>query len=154
VTRVRPAVASDLEAIVRTFLACWHESYVEFLPPEVRDMYTLDSATALWRRSPLDSTLVAELDDRGVLGVTRFGDGHIFSLYVHPGAQGAGLGKALLEAATDRMREHAELTLWVFAGNTAARAFYASQGWLPDGATRVEDAYGLPELRLAKTLRQ
>jgi hypothetical protein len=43
---------------------------------------------------------------------------------------------------------YAEATLWVFADNTAARAFYAKQGWLPDGGIRVEAAYRLPEVRL------
>jgi ribosomal protein S18 acetylase RimI-like enzyme len=149
---IRPAVASDVEAIVQTFLACWRESYVDFLPADVREMYSVDSATEMWRRAPLEYVLVAETDR--VVGVTRFGTGHIFSLYVHPAAQGLGAGKALLDAATARMREmgHDETTLWVFADNAAARAFYTKQGWHPDGGTRVEAAYRLPELRLRRSI--
>lgn len=161
VVTVRPAVAADLDAVTRTFLACWHESYVDFLPTGMRELYTMDSATELWRRAPLQCMLVADAGERGVLGVTRFGGdrdeptaGHIFSLYVHPAGQGLGLGRALLDAATDRLREagYVEATLWVFAGNTAARAFYAKQGWQPDGGTRVEAAYRLPEVRLRRTI--
>jgi ribosomal protein S18 acetylase RimI-like enzyme len=156
-TSVRPARAADLGAVVEVFLACWHGSYAQLLPPDVRDLYTVDTAAAMWRRSPLDQVLVSDVDSRGVLGVTRFGPdpdapaaGHVFSLYVHPSAQGLGLGRELLTAAAGRLRADGftEATLWVFAANASARGFYAGQGWVPDGGTRVEAAYGLPELRL------
>jgi ribosomal protein S18 acetylase RimI-like enzyme len=154
---VRPAQPGDLGAVVEVFLACWHRSYADLLAPDVRDLYTVDSATALWRRAPLERMLVAEVLGRGALGITRFGPdrdqpaaGHVFSLYVHPDARGLGLGRELLAAAADRLRADGftEATLWVFEGNASARAFYAGQGWVPDGGTRVEAAYRLPELRL------
>jgi hypothetical protein len=43
--------------------------------------------------------------------------------------------------------------LWVFDGNVPALAFYARQGWSPDGTTRTEPAFGHPELRLGKEIR-
>ena len=158
---VREARANDLAAVVEVFLACWRGSYADLLPAEVRDLYTVNSATAMWRRAPLDRMLVSDVDDRGVLGVTRFGPdpdepaaGHVFSLYVHPGAQGLGLGRELLTAAAGRLRADgfAEATLWVFEGNASARHFYAGQGWMQDGGIRVEAAYRLLELRLRTRL--
>jgi ribosomal protein S18 acetylase RimI-like enzyme len=153
---VRPAQVGDLDAIARVFLACWHTSYADLLPPDVRDLYTTENASELWRRAPLERMLVAEAPHRGVLGVTRFGPdpdeptaGHVFSLYVDPDSQGFGLGRELLTEAAGRLRAEgfAQATLWVFADNEQARAFYARQGWVPDGGTRVEAAFGLPELR-------
>jgi ribosomal protein S18 acetylase RimI-like enzyme len=158
---IRPAAADDLDSVGRTFLACWHESYADLLPPDVREMYTVDSAVELWRRAPLKDLVVADVLGRGVHGVTRFGadrvdptQGHVSSLYVHPDSQSLGLGRALLGAAVDRLREagHAEATLWVFADNSSARAFYDRQGWAPDGGTRTEPAYRLPEVRLRRAL--
>jgi ribosomal protein S18 acetylase RimI-like enzyme len=158
---VRPSLAGDLDAIAGIFLACWHGSYADLLPPDVRGLYTPDSASDLWRGAPLESMLVAEVPHRGVLGVARFGPdpdeptaGHISSLYVHPDGQGIGLGRELLTAAADRLRTagFADVTLWVFADNAPARAFYTKQGWVPDGGTRVEAAYRLPELRLRLSL--
>jgi ribosomal protein S18 acetylase RimI-like enzyme len=158
---VRPARANDLAAVVEVFLACWQKSYADLLPPDVRDLYTVDNATAMWRRAPLDTMLVSDVDNRGVLGVTRFGPdpdepatGHVFSLYVHPDAQGLGLGRELLTAAAGRLRAdgNTSATLWVFEGNASARAFYTGQGWMADGGTRIEPAYRLPELRLRTQL--
>lgn len=165
--RVRLGTPADAEAAGAVFLACWHESYADLLPAPVRARYDEAGAVALWRRilaTAPDGVLVADVPGAGPRGVTRFGAdpddaagprvGHVFSLYVHPDAQGLGLGKALLSAATDVLRTagNAEATMWVFAGNAAARAFYGSQGWLPDGGTRVEEAYGEPELRLRRLL--
>jgi ribosomal protein S18 acetylase RimI-like enzyme len=160
-TGVRPAIAGDLDGVVRTFLACWHGSYRGLLPPDVRAIYTADSARRLWQQAPLSGMLVAEVPERGVLGVARYGAdpqdparGHVFSLYVHPDAQGLGLGRSLLEAAVQGLAAagHSAATLWVFSDNTAARAFYTRLGWTPDGATRTEPAYRLPEVRLRRTL--
>jgi ribosomal protein S18 acetylase RimI-like enzyme len=161
VTSVRLAGAGDLDAVTRAFLACWRDSYAGLLPPDVRDLYTADSAGELWRRVPLDRMLVAEVAGSGVLGMVRFGAdpddpqrGHVFSLYVHPDGQGHGVGRALLTAATEALagRGYAQATLWVFTDNTAARAFYARLGWQPDGATRTEEAFRLPEIRLHRRL--
>ncbi|SCL30562.1 Acetyltransferase (GNAT) family protein [Micromonospora rhizosphaerae] len=164
--RVRRAVAADADAAGAVFLACWHRSYADLLPPRVRARYDEASAAALWRRvlaAAPDGVLVAEVTGQGVRAVTRFGvdpddarRGHVFSLYVHPDAQGLGLGRTLLRAAAEELRaaDHATATLWVFAANHAARAFYAAQGWTPDGGTRVEEAYGEPEVRLRRNLSE
>ena len=158
---LRPAGTGDLDAVAHVFLACWHNSYAGLLPPDVRDLYTLDTARELWRRVALDHLLVAEAAGRGVLGMVRFGTdpddpgcGHVYSLYVDPDSQGLGLGRTLLTAAGEALvaRGYAQATLWVFADNTAAMAFYTRLGWQPDGATRTEAAYRLPEIRLRRRL--
>ncbi|MGS2617789.1 GNAT family N-acetyltransferase [Micromonospora sp. LZ34] len=164
--RIRRATAVDADAAGAVFLACWHRSYGDLLPPEVRARYDETSAVALWRRvlaAAPDGVLVADAAGHGVRGVVRYGvdpddarHGHVFSLYVHPDAQGLGLGATLLRAAAGKLRAagHATAMLWVFTRNDAARAFYAAQGWMPDGGTRVEEPYGEPELRLRRSLAE
>lgn len=163
---IREARPDDLTAVAAVFLACWHDSYADFLPPDVIDMYDEDGARALWRPAlsdpPADAVVfVAEQTGRGVLGVIRIGKdpdepaaGHVYSLYVRPDTQGLGVGTRLLAAADDRFGRDGvhEATLWVFAANAAARGFYARLGWLPDGGERVEPQYGRPELRLRRSL--
>jgi ribosomal protein S18 acetylase RimI-like enzyme len=164
--RVRRGMADDAAAAGAVFLACWHRSYAQLLPGPVRARYDEASAMALWQgilAAAPDGVLVADVPEQGVRGVARFGadpddqrHGHVFSLYVHPDAQGLGLGRTLLHAAAGELRAagYATATLWVFAGNHDARAFYAAQGWTPEGGTRVEEAYGEPEVRLRRSLAE
>lgn len=162
---VREARPADLTAVAAVFLACWRDSYPSVLPPDVVGMYDEDAALALWRPAlccpRADAVvLVAEQTGRGILGIIRIGKdpdaprtGHVFSLYVRPEAQGLGVGTRLLAVADDRFRDEGahEATLWVFEANSAARRFYSSLGWRPDGAKRVEPQFGEPEVRLRRT---
>jgi GNAT superfamily N-acetyltransferase len=165
VTTYREATPEDLAAVTALFLRCWRESYAEVLPPRVIEVFDEASATDLWRRAlvtPAAGTrgVVAVEGDR-VMGVIRMGRdpdepaaGHVFSLYVDPSAQGGGVGRGLLSEAVRWLDAAgcAEATLWVFQANRRARAFYETQGWEPDGGTRVEPAFGEPEVRLRRSL--
>jgi ribosomal protein S18 acetylase RimI-like enzyme len=42
-----------------------------------------------------------------------------------------------------RSKDFAEAVLWVLVGNEQAQRFYRSDGWLPDGASRWENVYGV-----------
>lgn len=164
--RIRRAVADDAAAVGALFLACWRRSYAHLLPRHVLACYDEASAVALWQSiltAAPEGVIVADVPEQGVRGVARFGadpdderHGHLFSLYVHPDAQGLGLGRILLHAAAEKLQAagYGTATLWVFAGNHDARAFYAAQGWTPDGETQVEEAYGEPEIRLRRDLAQ
>jgi ribosomal protein S18 acetylase RimI-like enzyme len=163
---LREARPSDLESLASLFLACWQVSYAGVLPDHVIAMFDDDSSRALWHRvleTPNAGSvgIVAEQPSRGVVGIIRLGSdpdeatsGHVFSLYVDPATQGQGVGRTLLDEADRRFRDAglAQATLWVFAANTAARAFYQQHGWQPDGGQRVEPEYGEPEVRLRRTL--
>lgn len=62
--------------------------------------------------------------------------GEIWGLYVDPLHWGNGFGPALLEAATNRLRETGatEAHLWVLEANTRARTLYERAGWKADGS--------------------
>jgi ribosomal protein S18 acetylase RimI-like enzyme len=66
--------------------------------------------------------------------------GHVEQLYVHPRAQGQGIGSALLRHAQSLHRDGLEL--WVFQRNTRAIAFYERRGFTvvrrTDGASNEE----------------
>jgi GNAT superfamily N-acetyltransferase len=67
-------------------------------------------------------------------------DDMVEHLYVHPDAQRAGIGSALLEAA--KALRPGGLRLWIFQRNHGARAFYARHGFaevrLTDGSGNEE----------------
>jgi len=68
----------------------------------------------------------------------------IHALYVHPAWHRQGLGRALLDEAK---RGCARLELWVLAQNTAARQFYASQGFKEVlGGRGMGNDEGLPDI--------
>lgn len=154
--RLRPATIDDRDAIVEVFLGCWRQSYAGVLPQSVIASMTDKRAAAMWNRlleGGAGTTLIAE-DGPRVIGVTRFetadGTGIVQSLYVSPEARGQGVGSLLLGRAADDMTAEAprSLVLWVFADNVSSIGFYARLGWLPDGESRTQDEFGVPELRL------
>lgn len=161
---LRAASADDLDAIADLFLACWTMSYRQVLPRHVVGIHGPASARDLWRHSlgggaDAAQVMVAEHPDGSLAGVVAMGRdeddasrGHIFSLYVHPEAQRSGIGARLVSEAIERFRAEGlwEASLWVFEANAAARAFYERLGWHADGTSRVEPAYGEPEIRLIR----
>jgi len=62
-----------------------------------------------------------------LVGMIAFAPGWVEQLYVMPGWQGRGVGKALLDVAKAR---NTELRLWTFQRNIAGRHFYERQGFV------------------------
>jgi GNAT superfamily N-acetyltransferase len=156
---IRQARATDLDEVVDVFLACWTISYAPLLPAAALAAMDRESAAALWGAALMDTTAFVAGDAGGAAGVARCtpltgGTGRVDSLYVHPRAQGSGVGGRLLSACTDHLLAAgtSRATLWVFTPNEPARAFYTRHGWQPTGEQRVEPEYGVPEVELARVL--
>jgi len=163
---IRRAAEPDAAGIAAVHVATWQSAYRGLLPDEHLDALDPVRYTAGWRRlltaaRPRAATLVAVVDGSVVgfvdVGPSRDDDGgEVTSIYVRPGSAGTGVGRALLAAATDRLRadgfEHA--VLWVLRDNTRARCFYASSGWAPDGAAEDVVVAGCPvtEVRYRRAL--
>jgi GNAT superfamily N-acetyltransferase len=157
---LREATSTDLDTVAALFLRCWR-GYADVLPEHVIAVFDEAGAQELWRgalETPRRGTRgIVAVDGEQVVGVIRIGRdpdeptlGHVFSLYVDPHSQGAGVGGQLLGEAERWFGDQglAEATLWVFESNTRARAFYGRHGWHPVGSTRVEPEFGEPEIRL------
>ena len=84
------------------------------------------------------------------------GDGELYAIYVLPEQWGTGVGRALIEAGEERLRElgHGHASLWVLEANPRARRFYEAAGWSTDGTTRPIEIFGIlvPEIRYEKRL--
>jgi GNAT superfamily N-acetyltransferase len=110
-------------------------------------------------------TLLMAEDDGTVVGYTGCGAsrdvdvgddvGEVRSLFVSPSHWRAGVGRALMDAALDDLRErgHSTATVWSFSANDRANRFYESCGFEPDGAERTEERFaGIPSIRYRRRL--
>jgi GNAT superfamily N-acetyltransferase len=169
---IRTFTEEDIDAIAAVTVRGWQSGYAEIIPAET--LAALDPAEfAANRRSrppaPGESTIVAT-DDGKVVGVARFGPlrlkpgevdparGELYALYIDPTHQGGGVGKALITATRERLRQegYPEMLLWVFEENHRARGFYEHLGLAPDGERYYYTPFGttleLPEVRYATRL--
>ena len=146
----------------------WDESaraaFTELLPPAHEFPETDAERWFALIDDPAVSMLLAE-EDGDLLGVSTCGEsrdddanpsvGEVRSLFVAAGHWGQGTGRALMAAALDSLRERgcAEATVWSFAANARANAFYERVGFTRDGAEKTEDAWAhLSEVRYRRSL--
>ncbi len=108
--------------------------------------------------------LLAE-EDGELLGFSTSGEsrdddadpsvGEVRSFFVAAGRWRQGVGRALMAAALESLRERgcSEATVWSFAANDRANAFYERAGFARDGAEKTEDAWAhLLEVRFRRSL--
>ena len=103
--------------------------------------------------------VAAALDETGEIiglaaaGATRDPDAptawELYSINVVAQQQGSGVADDLMQAtAGDR-----DLTLWVAAENARAQRFYDRHDFRIEGATRMHEATGVPEMRMVRRSR-
>jgi ribosomal protein S18 acetylase RimI-like enzyme len=150
---IRPTRAEDAAEVARVHVESWAEAY-DLQGP------TLERRIEMHRRYP--STFVAEVDGEivGFVAVGRSRDedaeGELYAIYVHPQHWGTGVGRDLIAAGEQRLREDGQkrAVLWVLEDNPRARRFYEAAGWTLDGSRRPIAISGVevPEVRYAKEL--
>jgi GNAT superfamily N-acetyltransferase len=104
-------------------------------------------------------------DDGELLGYTACGTsrdadvppevGEVRTMFVSPTAWRRGVGRALMAAglAELRRRGFTEATVWSFADNDRANAFYEASGFARDGAEKRQEHWAhLLEVRYRRSL--
>jgi ribosomal protein S18 acetylase RimI-like enzyme len=118
---IRRARPEDAEEIGETFVASLET--LTFLPR----LHTPDETRRFIREIvPRDHEIWVAEDNGRVVGLAAIGDDTLGHLYVHPDAQGRGLGSALLDK-TKELRPDG-FTLWTFPQNDRACSFYERRG--------------------------
>ena len=146
---IRPATPLDLDAMVRIRHDAGVAAWPHILPAEIFEAIPFPSrwTAAITSGEPRTSVLVAELDGRVVgFAITRpSGDedalqhtGELDGFYTEPSGWGAGVGRALLAAATRTLGDagFSDATLWTAALNHRPRRIYETAGWRLDGGER------------------
>jgi RimJ/RimL family protein N-acetyltransferase len=117
-------------------------------------MASTQDRALMWRRQ-IDASggagLLVVVADNEVVAFAAFGQCHddgasgehrqLYAINLDPAHWGKGLGRELLQAATDELARQGfrDLVLWVVPENERARRLYESEGWTADGATRDEE---------------
>jgi GNAT superfamily N-acetyltransferase len=81
--------------------------------------------------------------------------GEIHTLFVAAGHWRGGIGHELMTAALEDLSErgNGQATVWSFAANARANAFYESEGFTRDGAERTEETWAhILEVRYRRAL--
>ncbi|HEX4222328.1 MAG TPA: GNAT family N-acetyltransferase [Pseudonocardiaceae bacterium] len=170
--RVRRAELDDAPTLARTNVAAWRSAYAGIVPDEhLAGMDPLARAET-WREylsagDPYATFVAVDAQDAiaayCTVGVLRTVDGkgepsagELMAIYADPARKGTGAGRAVHDSGLDHLIQHGFewAGLWVFTANSAARAFYAAQGWTPDGETHEFELAGkvISEMRYTRRL--
>jgi ribosomal protein S18 acetylase RimI-like enzyme len=156
---IRRAAAADAGAIGAVFDAAVRAGWTYLGDVAQTPMFGPDE----WDRevaqhAPPNVLLVAVDQARSIVGFVAAhpADGELFLLFVDPDAAGRGVGRRLLDAAHDVLRDAGcrEVFLYTHERNERALAVYCAAGYRPDGAIRDSEFRGIAmrELRLVKPL--
>lgn len=149
---LRAATPDDAAGIALVRFAAWQHAYEDVVDPRMLASLDLEDERERWQRrltvaddDPNRMHVGVVEHDGRVLGFTAVlahsreadaGDhtGELAAIYVHPVAQGAGLGPRILEAALATLGELGAIhaTLRVLAANVVAREFFGARGWTHD----------------------
>jgi ribosomal protein S18 acetylase RimI-like enzyme len=156
---IRPLRSEDAGALGAVHVRAWQTAYRGLLPDEYLANLKAAERAAQWAEAlargprPRVARLGAEVDGRVVgfiavgaaAGDTASSTGEVYALNVDPGHWGRGIGRTLLDAGVDHLRESGftEAILWVLPGNARARRFYEAAGWRHDGADRRLNVLGV-----------
>lgn len=155
---LRPATAADAVAGAELQRTCWREAYGPIVDPALLDAQLADGPTweRRWQHPPPAgiTRLVATYGD-ALVGFATSGAGRrdgdaeheLYGLYVLAAHHGTGLGQALLDASVPA---DTACSLWVLEDNARARAFYARNGFVPDGTRKRFEPLDAWELRLRR----
>jgi GNAT superfamily N-acetyltransferase len=150
---VRAAQPEDARGIAEVHVQAWREAYAHLLPAENLARLSIEQRELRWSENLASrefSTFVATDVDR-IVGFATSGAGRdadsprdleLPSIYVLASHHGTGVAQRLLDAALGG----APAYLWVADDNPRARAFYARNGFVPDGTTKTGQLTGVDVL--------
>lgn len=131
---IRQLHAEDADGVAHVIRTSFDERL-----PWLAGIHTPEEDRDFVRSHLFDTCTLWGAEDDKIVGIIAFRPGWVEQLYILPGRQGEGIGRALLAVAKEASPE---LRLWTFQRNEGARAFYEREGFAvieeTDGQTNEE----------------
>jgi len=140
---IRAAEPEDSAAIGRVHVDAWRSAYAGLIPDEVLVGMSQRNQAVQWARilarpRPRDAVFVGVDESDGLVGFGNCGpvrsqgtpgEGEVYTLYVDPDHQGAGIGSALLKVLLETLADAGmpSAIVWVLTLNPS-RYFYEAMG--------------------------
>jgi GNAT superfamily N-acetyltransferase len=133
VDTLRPARPEDAAEVASVWEAAWHDGHRGHVPNaliEARDRAYFEA-----RSRELVEYVKVAVDGEELLGVLIVKADELQQIMITAAARGRGVGGQLLAEAERQVAAagHSEIWLAVVPGNTSARRFYESHGWVDRG---------------------
>lgn len=140
----------------------WIETYTGLIDQNYLNTRTLDKCIDIAKKYP-ENTFVSEVDGK-IVGFASYGQchdedlnnaGEIYAIYVLKAYQNQGIGKMLMDACINALKDYQSIVVWALATNDKAIGFYQHLGFIKDGKTKVADLKitSLNEVRLIRGMR-
>jgi GNAT superfamily N-acetyltransferase len=152
---IRRALPDDAVGVATVHVRSWQAAYRGLLPELYLDQLDVEARRVGWAETiaeadwPRTGTLIATEANSNVVGFAHIGParddevdpasvGELAAIYLLPEVWGSGVGRRLMAAAVNVLRDaaFAEAILWVLEGNDRAQRFYEIGGWQLDGAVK------------------
>lgn len=141
ITPATPADAAAIATVMRTSFEATYPSFEKRHSPEGDRRFVQD-------RLMTTTTVETAKDGTTLVGFIAYTPDEIDQLYILPKWHRAQIGTRLLARAKETATR---LTLWTFAVNTGARAFYAKNGFREIAETADDNEQGEPDVQLEWT---
>ena len=132
----------------------WQEAYPGMIRQDYLEKMTPEKCEEIafqWK----DGILIA-MDGRRVIGFAGYGHregdppetGEVFAMYVLSDYYGKGVGRSLMNAALDQLKDYPEICLWTLKENKRAVRLYLKCGFAHDGREKINEVIEAAEIRM------
>ena len=131
---VRPAEASELDALARVWFEAWNDGHAAIVPAELTQRRTLPRFRERLAGMLTDIRVAGAPGEPVGFCITR--DDELYQLFVSSQARGTGVAAALIADAEARLAARSVTTAWLACaiGNDRAARFYEKCGWTRVGS--------------------
>ena len=138
----------------------WQEAYPGLIDQNYLDAMSEQKCEEIAYKWP-DNILVAK-DGERVVGFVGYGKcrnedldnaGEVFAIYVLADYYGKGVGKSLMDATLELLKDYRQVAVWVLQGNERAIRFYEKCGFRFDGKSQAI-TLGTPVTELRMVLKK